>query len=83
MYTLLRAIYPGILLLRMADSNKLAMDQIYYLTHRMTTVIHKSIVLFNNEDLFMAHRMMVMIYHKRRRRMRYLETTVIQRMRVG
>ena len=36
----------------MADGNKPAMDQNYYLTDRTTTAIHKSIDLLNDEDLF-------------------------------
>ena len=51
-YTLLRAVYPGLRNLRMADGNKPAMDQSYYLTHRTTTAIYKSIDLLNDKDLF-------------------------------
>ena len=51
-YTLLRAVYPGLRNLRMADGNKPAMDQSYYLTHRATIAINKSIDLLNDEILF-------------------------------
>ena len=44
-YTLLRAVYPGLRNLRMADGNKPAMDQSYY-------PIYKSIDLLNDKDLF-------------------------------
>ena len=52
LYTLLRAVYPGLRNLRMADGNKPAMDQSYYLTHRATIAINKSIDLLNDEILF-------------------------------
>ena len=51
-YTLLRAVYPGLRSLRMADGNKPAMAHSYHLTHRTTTAINKSVCLLNDEDLF-------------------------------
>ena len=54
MYTLLRAVYPGLRSLRMADGNKPAMVYSYHLTHRTTTAINKSVGLLNNEDLIVS-----------------------------
>ena len=51
-YTLLRAVHPALRSLRMADGNKPAMDQSYYLIHRTTTAIYKSIDLLNDDNLF-------------------------------
>ena len=52
MYYLLQSIFPALRALRYADSNKPAMDKIYYLVHRTTTAIERSVDDLNNEKLF-------------------------------
>jgi len=52
MCVLLRAVYPDLLLLRMANGNNPPMDQVYFLTYRTITAIEKSIGLLNDEILF-------------------------------
>lgn len=41
LYVLLRAVYPALLVLRVCDSNKPFMDQVYYLVHLSTEAMKK------------------------------------------
>ena len=52
MYILNRAVYPLIRALRYCDANEPAMDKIYYLSHRASVALEKSIDLLNDKNLF-------------------------------
>ena len=52
LYILSRAVYPAIRALRYCDANEPAMDKIYYLSHRTSVALEKSIPLLNNSHLF-------------------------------
>ena len=52
LYTLLRALYPSIRALRYCDSNKPAMDKIYFLVERTTQAITRSCNLLDDVTLF-------------------------------
>ena len=52
MYTLLRAVFSALRLLRYCDSNTPAMDKVYMLSHRTTVAIEKSVEALNDEELF-------------------------------
>ena len=43
MYALLRAVYSALVALRYSDSNTPAMDKIFFLAHRTTVTIKKSV----------------------------------------
>ena len=51
-YVLLRAVFPAIRCLRFCDSNKPAMDKIFYLVHCTTGAIDRSIEMLNDYDVF-------------------------------
>jgi hypothetical protein len=51
-FHLLRATFPALMILRLADSNKPGMDQIYYLTRKATEAIEHDIVYLNNKTWF-------------------------------
>jgi hypothetical protein len=51
-FHLLRATFPTLMILRLADSNKPGMDQIYYLTHKATEAIEHDIIYLNNKTWF-------------------------------
>ena len=53
MYVLLRAVYPALRALRYCDSNEpIMMDKIYFLTHRTTEALKKSVDQLNDGALF-------------------------------
>ena len=54
LYTILRAVFPALRLLRYCDKTKPAMDKIYYLSHRTTTTqaLEQSESVLNDEALF-------------------------------
>jgi hypothetical protein len=52
MYTLLRAVFPALRLLRYCDANRPAMDKIIYLAHRTTVALNLSIASLNDEAIF-------------------------------
>jgi hypothetical protein len=51
-FHLLRATFPALMILRLADSNKPGMDHIYYLTRKATEEIEQNIVYLNNKTWF-------------------------------
>lgn len=51
-YILLRAVFPALRTLRYCDSSKPAMDKVYYLSHRTTQSLQKSIKLLNESPHF-------------------------------
>jgi len=51
MYTLTRAVFPGLILLRTADSNTPGMDLLEYYKHRHSIAIMRSIELFDDPTL--------------------------------
>jgi len=51
-YVLLRAVWPVLKLLRIADSDKPGMDKIYYLCHKAKEAMAASSELLNDTDLF-------------------------------
>ena len=51
-YIVLRAVFPALRLLRYCDKSTPAMDKIYYLSHRTTIVLEKSVLDLNDESLF-------------------------------
>lgn len=51
-YYLLRAVYPALLALRLCDSNRPGMDKIYYLVHRATESMTKSVQYLNDESIY-------------------------------
>jgi hypothetical protein len=50
MRTLVRAVYPALLLLRMADEKKPGMDKLYFYVRRMEETIHRSKELLDEMD---------------------------------
>ena len=48
-YIILRAVYPALRALRYCDSNTPMMDKIYYLVHRTSESLHKSIDELDHE----------------------------------
>ena len=52
MYTLARAVFPGLILLRTADSNTLGIEPLEYYKHRTSVAIMRSIELFDDPTLF-------------------------------
>ena len=54
LYTLLRATYPAIRVLRYCNSNTPAMDKLYCLSSRTSMVIRRSEESFNDTTLFSA-----------------------------
>ena len=52
MYVLLRAVYSALVALRCSDSNTPAMDKIFFLAHRTTIAIEKSVEVLNDAALF-------------------------------
>jgi hypothetical protein len=51
-FHLLRATFPALMILRLADSNRPYMDQIYYLTRKATEEIEHGIIYLNNKTWF-------------------------------
>jgi hypothetical protein len=51
-FHLLRATFSALMILRLADSNKPGMGQIYYLTHKATETIEHGIIYLNNKTWF-------------------------------
>jgi hypothetical protein len=51
-FHLLRATFPALMILRLADSNKPGMDHIYYLTRKATEAIKHGIIYLNNKSWF-------------------------------
>ena len=52
MYTLTRAVFPGLILLCTADSNTPGMDRLEYYKHRTSVAIMRSVKLFEDETMF-------------------------------
>jgi hypothetical protein len=52
LYVLLRAVFPALRVLRYCDSNEPMMDKLYYLTHRATEALKKSVVFLDNDGVF-------------------------------
>jgi hypothetical protein len=48
----LRAVFPALRLLRYCDKSVPAMDKMYYLSHRTTIALEKSVSDLNDESLF-------------------------------
>lgn len=51
-YTVVRAVFPALRLLRYCDANRPAMDKIFYLAYRTTVALNLSIPSLNDEDIF-------------------------------
>ena len=51
-YIMLRAVFPALRALRYCDSNLPMMDKIYYLSHRASEALKKSVDELDNDDLF-------------------------------
>ena len=51
-YIVLRAVFPALCFLRYCDKTVPVMDKIYYLSHRTTIVLEKSVLDLNDESLF-------------------------------
>ena len=51
-YIVLRAFWPVLKLLRIADSNKAGMDKIYFLTHKASLALEKSKESLDDDTLF-------------------------------
>jgi hypothetical protein len=52
LYILLRSVFPALKLLRYCDANKPSMDKIFFLSHRTTQAIVKSLDSLNDKELF-------------------------------
>ena len=52
LYILLRSVFPALKLLRYCDANKPSMDKIFFLSHRTTQEIEKSLDSLNDKELF-------------------------------
>ena len=52
MYTLTRAVFPGLILLRTSDSNTPGMDLLEYYKNRTSVAILRSVALFDDQSLF-------------------------------
>jgi hypothetical protein len=52
LYVLLRSVFPALKLLRYCDANKPSMDKIFFLSHRTTQAIEKSLDSLNDKELF-------------------------------
>ena len=52
LYILLRSVFPALKLLRYCDANKPSMDKIFFLSHRTTQAIEKSLESLNDKKLF-------------------------------
>lgn len=52
LYTLLRAVYPAIRALRYCDKNEPAMDKIYFLAHRASVALERSVSFLDDTELF-------------------------------
>jgi len=52
LYILLRSVFPALKLLRYCDANKPSMDKIFFLSHRTTQAIEKSLDSLNDKELF-------------------------------
>lgn len=52
MYTVLRAVFPALKLMRECDANRPAMDKTIYLAHRTTVALRKSIDSLNDQEIF-------------------------------
>ena len=51
-YTLLRAVFPALRLLRYCDANRPAMDKVIYLSHRTSVALDRSMALLNDSEIF-------------------------------
>ena len=52
LYILLCSVFPALKLLRYCDANKPSMDKIFFLSHRTTQAIEKSLESLNDKGLF-------------------------------
>ena len=52
LYILLRSVFPALKLLCYCDSNKPLIDKIFFLSHRTTQAIEKSLDCLNDKELF-------------------------------
>jgi hypothetical protein len=52
LYILFHSVFPALKLVRYCDANKASMDKIFFLSHRTTQAIEKSLESLNDKELF-------------------------------